>query len=356
MSIPQCRSWVEVNLTNYRQNIEKLKKFLPKGTAILQIVKANAYGHGSVAIAKEALKVGASFFGVANCGEGVELRKSGISDVPILVLSPCFDFEIPILKKFNLIPSVSTLDFAKKFSGKVHINLETGMGRGGFDGSLMELEVICALPNIEVEGIYSHLAASEEDFEYTNQQLREFENILSKLSFKPKYVHIANSGGLFSAKSSVTNMVRIGLMSFGGQIGFFDEIDLVPALSFKSRIALIKTAGIGQTIGYNRTYKATSNMAYAVIPVGYADGYNYLLKNKGNALINGKLCPVIGKVSMDMITVDITDVNACVGDEVALLGWQHPKLYPQNVANLYNGSGYEILCAVGRRAQWVYVD
>ncbi len=342
MDIPQCRSWVEVNLTNYRQNIEKLKKFIPKGTSILQIVKANAYGHGSVTIAKEALKVGASLFGVANCWEGVELRKGGIFDTPILVLSPCFDFEIPILKKFNLTPSVSTLEFAREFSGKVHINLETGMGRSGFDGSLAELEEICALPNIEVEGIYSHLAASEDDFDYTENQLKKFEDILSKLSFKPKYIHIANSGGIFSIKSPITNMVRIGLMSFGGQIGFFDKIDLVPALSFKSRIAMIKTAKIGQTIGYNRTYKAMTDITYAIIPVGYADGYNYLLKNKGNVLVNDKLCPVIGKISMDMITVDVTDLKVCVGDEVVLLGWQHLKLYPQNVAGLYDGSGYEI--------------
>ncbi len=351
----QYRSWIEVSLKNYRENLAKLKQFLPENTHILQIVKANAYGLGSVKIAKEALKMGASFLGVANCQEGAKLRQNGINDAPILVLSPCFDFEIPVLKKYRLIPSISDFDFAQKYSGKAHINVETGMGRSGFAGSLADLEKICALSNLEIEGVYTHLAASEDDLDYTQLQQKKFENILQNLSFTPKFVHIANSGGIFSTNSKMTNMVRIGLMSFGGQIGFFDKIDLKPALSFKSRIALVKTAEKGQTIGYNRAYEAPSKITYGIVPVGYADGYNYLLKNKGKLLINDKLCEVIGKVSMDMLAVDITKISAQKGDEVVLLGWQDPALYPQNVAALYDGSGYELLCAVGRRAQWVYV-
>ena len=351
----QYRSWIEVNLGNYRDNLSKLQKFIPQGTQILQIVKANAYGLGSVKIAKEALKAGISFLGVANCHEGAKLRQSGIDSVPILVLSPCFDFEIPTLQKYRLTPTVSDLDFAQKYAGKAHINVETGMGRSGFAGTQAELEEICALPNLEVEGIYTHLASSEEDMEYTQAQQKKFEAILEQLSFKPKFVHIANSGGIFSTDSNLTNMVRVGLMSFGGQIGFFDKIDLKPALSFKSRIVLIKPAERGQTIGYNRTYQAQSKLTYGIVPVGYADGYNYLLKSKGKVLVGNKLCPVIGKISMDMLAINITSVSAQKGDEVVLLGWQNPALYPQAVADIYGGSGYEILCAVGRRAQWVYV-
>ncbi len=351
----QYRSWIEVSLKNYRENLVKLRKFIPQNTEILQIVKANAYGLGAIKIAQEAIKMGVSFLGVANCQEGVELRQNGIDCVPILVLSPCFEFEIPLLKKHNLTPSVSDLEFTRKYSGKVHINVETGMGRSGFAGSLAELQEICALPNIEVEGIYTHLASSEEDMEYTKFQQEKFEEILHQLPFKPKYIHIANSGGIFSTDSKLTNLVRIGLMSFGGQIGFFDKIDLKPALSFKSKIVLIKSAEQGQTIGYNRTYKAKAKTTYGIIPVGYADGYNYLLKNRGKVLIGNNLCSVIGKVSMDMLAVDITGFSAKKGDEVVLLGWQNPALYPQTVAGLYGGSGYEILCAVGRRAQWVYI-
>ncbi len=351
----QHRSWIEVSLKNYRDNLTKLREFIPQRTQILQIVKANAYGLGSVKIAQEALKMGISFLGVANCQEGAKLRQNGINSVPILVLSPCFDFEIPALQKYRLTPSVSDLDFAQKFSGKVHLNVETGMGRSGFAGSIAQLEEICSLPNLEVEGIYTHLAASEEDTQYTRAQQKRFERILQQLSFKPKFAHIANSGGIFSTDSKLTNMVRIGLMSFGGQIGFFDKIDLKPALSFKSRIALVKTAEKGETIGYNRTYKATNRVTYGIVPVGYADGYNYLLKNKGKVLLKNKLCPVIGKVSMDMLAVDITSVSGQKGDEVVLIGWQDRALYPQAVADLYGGSGYEILCAVGRRAQWIYV-
>ncbi len=351
----QYRSWIEVSLKNYRENVAKLREFIPQNSKILQIVKANAYGLGAVRVAQEALKIGVSFLGVANCQEGAELRENGIDSVPILVLSPCLDFEIPLLKRYDLTPSVSDFEFASKYSGKVHINVETGMGRSGFAGSIEQLEEICALPNITVEGIYTHLASSEEDLQYTKVQQEKFEKILKHLSFKPKYIHIANSGGVFSTDSKITNVVRIGLMSFGGQIGFFDKIDLKPALSFKSKIVLLKSAEQGQTIGYNRTYEAKKRISYAIVPVGYADGYNYLLKNKGKVLIGSKLCSVIGKVSMDMIAVDITDISAKKGDEVVLLGWQNPALYPQSVAGLYGGSGYEILCAVGRRAQWLYI-
>jgi len=345
------RSWLEVSLKNYKRNIEKILSFLPPKTQFMQIVKANAYGHGDFEIAKASIKIGASFLGVANTQEGKRLRLKGIEKTPILVLSPCFDFEIPSIKKYNLIPSISSISFAKKFVGRAHINIETGMGRAGLLGGAKSIEKIKKLPNIQIDGVFSHFAASENNPEFTLEQEKKFEKIITSLSFKPKYIHIANSAGVLSGRHKITNMVRIGLMSFGVQIGFTEKISLLPVLSFKSRVALIKVAQEGESIGYNRTYIAKKHLEYAVIPIGYADGYNYLLMNKAHVLINEKLYPIIGKISMDMICVKIDKKFVKLGDIVILQGWQNKKLYPESLAKLYNGSPYEICCQIGKRAQ-----
>ncbi|OQX71466.1 MAG: alanine racemase [Candidatus Cloacimonas sp. 4484_275] len=363
------RSWTEINLSNFEYNLRELKKFLPENVQMMQIVKADAYGHGAFEIAKKAQKFGINFFGVANAEEGSLLRYLGI-DCPILILSPSLLSEIEIILENNLIPSVSTIDFAealnfaankRKKKQKIHLNIDTGMGRSGIDFRVAAktIEKIRKFSNLQIEGIFSHFSAAENDSEYTNLQATRFSDLLKNLSFKPKFIHISNSSGVVTFTSDFQNLVRIGLLSYGvySDNRLKNQIDLKAVMTFKSRISQIKTAAKGDSIGYNRTFIASENMKYAILPVGYADGYDFLLSNKGKVLIRKKVCSVIGKVSMDMIAVDISDLkNPQVGEIATLLGEGNEQIRAENIASLYGGSSYEILCQIGRRAKRYYYE
>ena len=359
--IKKQRSWMEISLSNYQYNIYSIQKLLPRGCKILQVVKADAYGHGAVEIAKKAVSLGINFFGVANVMEGIQLRKNKIYN-PILVLSPNFNYEIPDILEYNLIPTISTMEFAKKLSDSVknnkiavHINIDTGFGRSGFyldkkNKLKNTIEQIYKLPNLSVEGIFSHFAASDDDVKFTKIQTERFKSFLNTLSFVPEYIHISNGCGIFSSDLEGFNLVRVGLISYGAPIAFQKEIKLKPVMSFKTKIIQIKGAEIGDSIGYNRTYIAKKRIKYAILPIGYADGYNFFLSGKGVVLINGSICNIIGRVSMDMIAVDITPIQAQCGDTVTLVGWENKNIFPQEVANLFGGSVYEILCNAGKRS------
>ncbi len=362
------RSWVEINLDNFEYNVKNLKKFF-EDKKYLQIVKADAYGHGDYQIATKAIELGADFLGVANYQEALLLRFQKI-DIPILILSPSLDNEIIPIVNYDLIPSVQSYDFAKKLNEyakiqkkvpKIHINVDTGMGRSGFyyNDALNEIEKIKKLKNIEIEGIFSHFAASENDTDYTNFQYKRYIDLLKNLSFKPKFTHILNSSGVVNFKENLTNLVRLGLLSYGVYTDKIiqEKIRLKTVMSFFTKISHIKTAYKGESIGYNRTFIADKKIKYAILPVGYADGYDFLLSSKGKVFYKDTLCPVLGKVSMDMIAIDISAVeNAKVGDTVQLLGDKDYRITPESLASYYNGSAYELLCQIGRRAKRYYID
>jgi alanine racemase len=359
------RSWTEINLSHFEQNLNELKKFMPAGTDFMQIVKADAYGHGAFEISRKAIQCGATFLGVANVQEGMLLRYQGI-DTPILILSPSLESEIGLILENDLIPTISSLEFAQTLNKKttkkigIHINIDTGMGRSGihFKQALTTISKIQQLANLTIEGIFSHFSAAENDADYSKLQSERFKNILDELDIKPNYVHIANSSGVITSQDDYSNLVRLGLLSYGVYTdpSLKNKISLKPVMTFKSRIGQIKTAEKGESIGYNRTYITPDKMKYAILPVGYADGYDFMLSNKGKVLIKNELCNVIGKVSMDMIAVDVTHLKANVGDEVILLGNKHNAIKAENLTSLYNGSSYEILCQVGRRAKRYYYE
>ncbi len=360
------RSWTEINLSNFENNLNELKKFISPNVNFMQIVKADAYGHGAFEISKKAIQCGASFLGVANVQEGMLLRYQGIK-IPILILSPSMENEINLIIENNLIPAVSSFDFAQKlaqtspFKIKVHINIDTGMGRSGisYARAIEEINKIREIKNLEIEGIFSHFSSAENDEEYTNKQSYKFNKILSELDFKPKYVHIANSSGIITSQNNYANLVRLGLLSYGVYTddSLKKKINLKPVMTFKSRITQIKTVEKGESIGYNRTYITKHPLKYAILPVGYADGYDFMLSNKGKVLMKETLCDVIGKVSMDMIAVDITELaEISVGDEVILLGDAHDSIRAESLTSLYSGSSYEILCQIGRRAKRYYKE
>ncbi len=360
------RSWTEIDLTNFEHNLNELKKFLPANTQIMQIIKADAYGHGAFEITKKAIKCGVRFFGVANADEGSILRYQGISE-PILILSPSINSEIKSIIENNLIPTISSLEFAEHLNSStskkipVHINIDTGMGRSGFyyNDAEEKIRQIQKLENLQIEGIFSHFSAAENDDKYTKFQSDRFEKILKQLDFQSKYIHIANSSGVITSKNKYANLVRIGLLSYGIYTAdsLKTKINLKPVMTFKSRISQIKTAETGDAIGYNKTYISEKDLRYAILPIGYADGYDFLLSNKGKVLIQNQLCDVIGKVSMDMIAIDITKISEVkVGVEVILLGAENNSIRAENLTKLYRGSSYEILCQIGRRAKRYYFE
>lgn len=363
------RSWTEIDLDNFQHNLLKLKEFIPSEKAIMQIVKADAYGHGAYQIAKKALDNGAEMLGIANADEGKLLRYKQIN-VPILILSPSLESEIEMILDYDLTPTLTDLEFAVKLNEKaqlaglirkVHINIDSGMGRSGipYQQASDFLNQVSLLSNLQIEGIFSHYAASENDPEYSLEQSRIFQQFLQELDLRPRYIHIANSSAVVNFQNDYTNLVRLGLLSYGvySDNTMTDKINLKPVMTFKSYIAQIKEAQAGESIGYNRTFICKRKTKYAVIPVGYADGYDYLLSNRGKVLIKHNVCDLIGKVSMDMITVDLTALEeAEVLDEVILLGADINEIRAEALTQLYGGSSYEILCQIGRRAKRYYLE
>lgn len=357
------RSWVEIHLDAYCANIEALKSFMAQGQSFMQIVKADAYGHGAFEIAEQALELGAALLGVANCEEGKLLRLQGIT-APILVLSPSLDTEIDELIEYELRPTISALDFASTLNTRLnelgkqlhyHLKLDTGMHRSGFSESDLEsfLKELPSLKHLVLEGVLSHFAASENNPQFSREQEEIFRRLLLKFNPQPKFVHIANSSALVSELASSGNLVRLGILSYGiyTDQGQRTKITLKPVMQFRSRVSLVKDIKKGDTCGYNRLWTAEQDTRYAIIPVGYADGYDYLLGNQAVVSIGDQLFPVIGKISMDMLTIDIGNSTVQVGDEVCLLGGSTPNTHVENLVASYNGSSYELLCQVGRRAR-----
>jgi alanine racemase len=363
------RSWVEIDLDAFRANLQALKAFMEPGQGFIQIVKADAYGHGALQISQVALSEGALGLGVANPEEGKLLRIQGVK-APILILSPCLAREIPGILEYELWPTLNDLDFAKKLDAacaekgvrlQVGLKVDSGMHRSGaleeeFGGLWNGLQ---KLPHLVLQNVFSHLASAESDLPFSQKQEKAFTAMLEKYKVQAPWLHLANSSALVNGLGKSYSPTRLGIMSYGVYThpDQREKIKLKPVMSFKSAVAQIKRIPAGASVGYNRSWTASRDTSYAVIPVGYADGYDFLLSNRGNVALNGKACPVIGRVSMDMICVDITDAGELkIGDEAVLLGGKLDELRAENLAQSYQGSSYELLCQVGRRARRHYLE
>lgn len=367
------RSWTEVDLKKLAENIQNLKSFLLPQTAFLQVVKADAYGHGAVQTARVAMQNGATMLGVANVEEALQLRLVDIN-IPILLMSPSIESEIPQIIKYNLTPSVTEYDFARKLSEraqaadkfvKIHIEIDTGMGRTGiyFREASNQIQKIAGLPNIILEGIFSHFPISEvPESQFCYIQIERFQNITRELEregIRFAIKHMANSGGIVNYPESHFDMVRAGLMTYGQHPDghTVEKIDIKPVMSFKTQVLELKTLPEGFSISYGQTYITDQETDIAVLPIGYGDGYNLLLSNNGEVLIRGKRCPIIGRVTMDLTIVDVSHISDVeIGDEVVIIGEQGEAcINATEIAERINTINYEILCAVGRRAPRVYV-
>ena len=363
------RSWVEIDLSAFRANLRALKALMPQDQGFIQIVKADAYGHGAAEISKIALAEGAIALGVANPEEGKLLRIQGCQ-APLLILSPSLAEEIPAILDYRLIPTVSDRAFAlaldrqaglRGSAVKVHLKLDTGMHRSGaLAADFASLWNYCRrLGNLQIEGVFSHFAASEDDPAASRAQERLFHQVLKDNGIDAPLTHLANSSALLNGLGRKAGACRLGILSYGVYThpSQRELITLKPVMTFRSAVSQVKSIPKGAYVGYNRSWRAQRDTRYAIVPVGYADGYDFLLSNRGTVALRGALCPVIGRVSMDLVCVDATDAkDVRIGVEAVLLGNSEPELRAEILAASYRGSPYALLCQVGRRAKRYYYE
>jgi alanine racemase len=364
---------VIINHDHLRHNFHLVKK-LVHPAKVLCVIKANAYGHGVIEVSKTLMNEGAEFMGVAYLEEGIELREAGI-DKPILLfgihLSETYkqliehDIDITLTDIRQIKPLIAACKQCKK-KARVHVKFDTGMNRVGFRMEQLEMAVekIFSEQLLEVIGVYSHFSSSdEEDLSYSKKQLDQFEQIKSYINSKYSrniLYHIANSGAIMQLKDSHQDLVRPGAMLYGypPDPNFKLRYDIKEVMTFESRIALIKKIGAGEPVSYGRRFHTKEQTNIAVIPVGYADGFNRRFTNTGAVLIKGKKYPIIGSVCMDQIVVNLgNDSSLQVGDLVTLLGKQGSESISNvDMCRQLGTIPYEITCWISRRVQRVHIN
>jgi len=361
------KTFAEIDLNALSHNIEVVKK-KAKNCNILAVVKANAYGHGAVEVSKHLIKTGVFGLGVAFIEEAIELREAGIKSPIIVFFDPTN--RMPYFKH-NLIPVVFDFKTAKAFSDTaykynskiaIHIKVDTGMGRVGLrlPEAYTEILKIAQLKNLDLQGIMSHFSDADlKDKDFTNIQLKKFLDLVESLKSKGinfKFSHIANSAAVLKFPNAHFNMVRPGIMLYGYSTAAKNQ--LKPVLSLKSRIIFIKQVPAKTPISYGRTFFTKRKSIIATIPIGYADGYNRRLSNCGEVIINGKRVPIVGRVCMDTIMVDVTYIPEIKEDtEVILIGSQgKEEIIAQEIADKIDTIPYEVLTSIGRRVKRVYIN
>lgn len=366
------RIYAQINIGAIRQNLLNVRAKIGKGVKLCAVIKADGYGHGAIEVFKNILDI-ADFFAVATIEEALELR--GICpDCHILILGYVFPEAYKDAIENDIAMTVFTLDDAKKISSeaekigkkaRVHIALDTGMGRIGFDlseKSLLEVFEICSLGGIMAEGIFTHFAtADEKDKTFTLKQKAGFDLFYENLNGKGVKIpirHVANSAAIMDFSDFNYEMVRSGIVTYGlypSSEVIKSNLELTPAMSLKSHISHIKTVPKGTPISYGATYKTESEATIATVPVGYADGYPRHLSNCGRVLINGKSAQIVGRICMDQFMVDISGIFAKVGDEVILMGKSgEEEITADEIAEKAGTINYEIICGIGKRVPRVY--
>lgn len=368
-------TWTETDLDALAFNLHSIRQFIGETNPIMAVVKADAYGHGAVECAKLLEQEGADWFGVALPEEGEELRNASI-EKPILCFGNWAGQE-EMMIRLRLTPVVFQLerlaafDLAAAESGdkvKVHVKIDTGMGRVGvrsedaaeFAGELKRFA------HIEVEGLMTHFASADEVVsELTDLQMRRFADAVAAFhehGFRPKYLDMANSPGAVVHPASRGTMVRIGglLYGLGGDVlpkGFAGP-ELRPVISLHTHISVLKQVPAGTTIGYGATFVTNRESLIATLPVGYHDGYPRSLSNRGKVLVNGTFAPVVGRVSMDWTTIDVTDIpDVKLGDQVTLIGTQGDSaITVEDIAADADTISYEITCGINKRVRREYLS
>ena len=369
------RTWAEISLPNLEHNYRALRAMLAPGCRFLGVVKANAYGHGAVPVAKKLEQLGAEYLAVACLEEAVELREAGIR-APILILGYTPADCGGELLRYGLTQTIYDAGTARAFSeaacraGKrlrVHVKADTGMSRLGWlcGGAALEraaddIQAVCALPGLEAEGIYTHFANADSDEDYTMEQFTRFLDLLAELERRGvtfQIRHCAASAAVLKYPCTHLDMVRPGIALYGyypaQELKGLDGPGLEPVMTVKSRISAVRALPKGTYVSYGRTARLERDSLLAVVPIGYGDGYPRSLSNRMTMKIHGAECPIVGRVCMDMCMVDVTDVPGVQAGDTAVV-YDGPLL--ERAAQLAGTIPYELLCAVSPRVPRVYLE
>jgi alanine racemase len=368
-------TWAEVNLDALAANFHIVRERVGSQVSVMAVVKANAYGHGAVECARRLEAEGADWFGVALPEEGIELRNSGVTK-PILCLAGFWSGQATACIERNLVPVAYRLDLIEAFDraarergiiADVHVKVDTGMARLGvrFDEVPEFALALKSFPNIRVDGLMTHFAAADEPScgPLTKDQIQRFENALAAFrehGFQPTYHHLANSAAIFGQPTAWGTMVRPGGVLYGLWRDILSPADrdenLQAVMSLHSRITLLKWVPPGETVGYGCTFEASRKTLVATIPIGYDDGYMRALSNRGHAIIRGVFATVIGRISMDLTLIDVTNVPGVqVDDDVILMGREEElAVTAEDLARTAGTLSYEVTCGISERVPRVY--
>lgn len=363
-------TWAEIDLNAIRYNFRVLCKLAGKAK-ILTVIKADAYGHGMLPIAKLLAKERVDFIGLSNLNEGIILRKAGIK-TPVLLFETTLPEQAKDIINYRLTPTVCTHELAaalNRYAQKrkrivdIHVKVDTGMGRLGVwhEEALGFIKKLSRLPNLRIQGICTHFPSADTDRAFTQKQIQQLAKLVLQIresGLAVPYVHAANSMGLAGYRARVLNLARPGLMLYGlyPRLELAKSIRLRPAMSVHSRIIFLKCIEKGRSISYGRTFIARRPMMVATLPIGYSDGYLRGLSGKADVLIGGKRCPVLGRVTMDQIVVDVSKIkNPRLETPVVILGKQGKRqVCAYELAQLAHTINYEIACSLGSRLPRVY--
>src|SRR5215216_2777662 len=373
-------TWAEIDLNNLAANFKQVKQRVSPVARVMAVVKANAYGHGAVACSRRLVNEGADWFGVALPEEGIELRSAGITQ-PVLCLAGFWPGQAAACIKYQLTPVVYRLDMLDALNqaasnagvvADVHVKVDTGMGRLGirFDQLSEFAGALERFRNVRIDGIMSHLAAADEATcePLTRDQIQRFEDavvVFREHGYRPTHLHLANSAGLYGHRDAWGNMVRPGGVLYGLWRDVLppstSEPELLPVMSLHTRISLLKWVPAGETLGYGCTFEASRRSLIATLPVGYHDGYVRGLSNRAHVIVRGVYAPVVGRVSMDLTLIDVTDVAGVeVDDQVTLLGWRREnaelKITAEELARIVGTLSYEVTCGVSERVPRFYLS
>lgn len=369
------RVWAEINLDYIAHNMKQLRGFVGDKSEIMAVVKAEAYGHGAIETSKVMLYNGANSLGVATCDEGISLRKNNIFS-EVLVLGHTHKERLLDIINYDLTQTIFNKETAVSLSNisrkqnkiaKINIKIDTGMARLGFKPTKETVDIlieISRLPNINITGIYSHLAMSESsDKSFTYEQYEKFMyviNMLKEAGITNFKAHICNSGAIINNKDLYMDMVRPGILLYG--LSPSTEVNarllnLKPAMSLKTRISYLKTLDKGVSVGYDRTFITSQKTIVATLPVGYADGYSRSLSNKGYVIVRNGYAPIIGRICMDQMMIDVTKIEGVKeNDQVLLIGKKdNLKITVDKIASLQEGASREVLCSIGKRVPRIYI-
>ncbi|OPY58017.1 MAG: Alanine racemase [Pelotomaculum sp. PtaU1.Bin035] len=367
--------WAEIDLGAIAHNVREIRRVTAPSAKVLAVVKANGYGHGAVEVSRAALANGTDWLGVARVSEGAALREAGIT-APVLVLSYIPPEQCGEVVRYQLSQAVYTLDMATALAeaaaregtrAKVHVKVDTGMGRIGWVAGpdvSQEILKLARIPNLEIEGIFTHFAdADSVDKRYTKIQFERFLDIaeaLRKGGLDIRLKHAANSSALIEMPETHLDLVRAGIIVYG--LSPFNKVEqrkvkLQPAMSLKAKVAYIKKVPAGYKVSYGCTYTTRKPTVIVTLPLGYADGYSRLLSSKGEVLLHGLRAPVVGRVCMDQFMVDAGHIPGVkIGDEAVLIGRQgNEEISADEMAEKLDTINYEVVCMVSYRVPKVYI-